>query len=63
MSEWFNLLAWKAGVRQRTEGSNPSLSTTYIKPFNVAIYSLLKAIFDKTCVQSMCTIMLKYHPC
>ena len=27
MSKWFNLLAWKAGVRQRTEGSNPSPST------------------------------------
>ncbi len=26
--EWLNRLAWKAGVQQCTEGSNPSLSAT-----------------------------------
>ena len=35
MSERFILLAWKAGVPCGTMGSNPILSTTFIKPFNM----------------------------
>jgi len=39
MSEWFNLLAWKAGVRQRTEGSNRfRITNNYFKINNLHFY-------------------------
>ncbi len=35
VTERLKVLAWKAGVRQRTEGSNPSFSATPCEAFAI----------------------------
>ena len=36
MAEWSKAHAWKVCIRQRIEGSNPSLSAIHVQQFQVA---------------------------